>query len=195
MLRRAKLRVTTFIWKIPLFVLECCYFPFVLQKMCATSSVRPQCITTSPSNGTASSSVCTSGKTIRNTSATSSSPSSCRYAVLLYSCSLRRRGVSRAALYRLCFRSAVSCFIAQELQLEHARQAFAQKDKEKNGVISAMDFSDIMSTIRHHMLTPFVEENLVSVSLFLVLAPPVELTMRLKRSAQAGRAFAVPEFQ
>ncbi|TNM97825.1 hypothetical protein fugu_014071 [Takifugu bimaculatus] len=50
----------------------------------------------------------------------------------------------------------------QELQLEHARQAFAQKDKEKNGVISAMDFSDIMSTIRHHMLTPFVEENLVS---------------------------------
>uniref|UniRef100_A0A7N6ASC2 EF-hand domain-containing protein n=1 Tax=Anabas testudineus TaxID=64144 RepID=A0A7N6ASC2_ANATE len=48
------------------------------------------------------------------------------------------------------------------LQLEHARQAFAQKDKEKNGVISAMDFSDIMATIRHHMLTPFVEENLVS---------------------------------
>uniref|UniRef100_A0A8C2XFS4 Solute carrier family 25 member 12 n=1 Tax=Cyclopterus lumpus TaxID=8103 RepID=A0A8C2XFS4_CYCLU len=50
----------------------------------------------------------------------------------------------------------------QELQLEHARQAFAQKDKGKNGVISAMDFSDIMSTIRHHVLTPFVEENLVS---------------------------------
>uniref|UniRef100_A0A672IUN8 Calcium-binding mitochondrial carrier protein Aralar1-like n=1 Tax=Salarias fasciatus TaxID=181472 RepID=A0A672IUN8_SALFA len=49
-----------------------------------------------------------------------------------------------------------------ELQLEHARQAFAQKDKGKNGVISAMDFSDIMATIRHHMLTPFVEENLVS---------------------------------
>ncbi|MEQ2316267.1 hypothetical protein AMECASPLE_030906 [Ameca splendens] len=50
----------------------------------------------------------------------------------------------------------------QELQLEHARQAFAQKDKGKNGAISALDFSDIMSTIRHHMLTPFVEENLVS---------------------------------
>uniref|UniRef100_A0AAY4ELX2 EF-hand domain-containing protein n=1 Tax=Denticeps clupeoides TaxID=299321 RepID=A0AAY4ELX2_9TELE len=50
----------------------------------------------------------------------------------------------------------------QELQLEHARQAFAQKDKTKTGVISAMDFSDIMVTIRHHMLTPFVEENLVS---------------------------------
>uniref|UniRef100_A0A6Q2ZLU0 EF-hand domain-containing protein n=1 Tax=Esox lucius TaxID=8010 RepID=A0A6Q2ZLU0_ESOLU len=52
----------------------------------------------------------------------------------------------------------------QELQLEHARQAFAQKDKNKSGAISAMDFSDIMSTIRQHMLTPFVEENLVSVS-------------------------------
>lgn len=138
--------------------------------MCVTSSARPRCITTSPSNGTASSSVCTLGKTIRNTSATSSSPSSCRYAAFSSSCTLCRCGVSRVALYRPVFSLslAVSCFIAQELQLEHARQAFAQKDKEKNGVISAMDFSDIMSTIRHHMLTPFVEENLVSVGPFLI---------------------------
>uniref|UniRef100_A0A674NEG0 Solute carrier family 25 member 12 n=1 Tax=Takifugu rubripes TaxID=31033 RepID=A0A674NEG0_TAKRU len=50
----------------------------------------------------------------------------------------------------------------QELQSEHARQAFAQKDKSKSGTITALDFSDIMATIRHHMLTPFVEENLVS---------------------------------
>ncbi|KAI1899533.1 hypothetical protein AGOR_G00062770 [Albula goreensis] len=50
----------------------------------------------------------------------------------------------------------------QELQLEHARQAFAMKDKNRSGSISALDFSDIMATIRHHMLTPFVEENLVS---------------------------------
>ncbi|KAM3917490.1 electrogenic aspartate/glutamate antiporter SLC25A12, mitochondrial [Leptodactylus fuscus] len=50
----------------------------------------------------------------------------------------------------------------QELQLEHARQAFAQKDKSKSGMITALDFSDIMATIRSHMLTPFVEENLVS---------------------------------
>ncbi|XP_018428076.1 PREDICTED: calcium-binding mitochondrial carrier protein Aralar1 [Nanorana parkeri] len=50
----------------------------------------------------------------------------------------------------------------QELQLEHARQAFARKDKSKTGMITAMDFSDIMVTIRSHMLTPFVEENLVS---------------------------------
>uniref|UniRef100_A0A8C6PXY1 Solute carrier family 25 member 12 n=6 Tax=Nothobranchius TaxID=28779 RepID=A0A8C6PXY1_NOTFU len=50
----------------------------------------------------------------------------------------------------------------QELQLEHARQAFALKDVNKTGTITALDFSDIMATIRHHMLTPFVEENLVS---------------------------------
>ncbi|XP_060910425.1 electrogenic aspartate/glutamate antiporter SLC25A12, mitochondrial-like [Labrus mixtus] len=50
----------------------------------------------------------------------------------------------------------------QELHLEHARQAFAQKDKKRSGTITALDFSDIMATIRHHMLTPFVEENLVS---------------------------------
>ncbi|XP_039613557.1 calcium-binding mitochondrial carrier protein Aralar1 [Polypterus senegalus] len=50
----------------------------------------------------------------------------------------------------------------QELQLEHAKQAFAQKDKSKSGSISALDFSDIMVTIRSYMLTPFVEENLVS---------------------------------
>ena len=58
----------------------------------------------------------------------------------------------------------VSDFSLQELQLEHARQAFALKDKSKSGLISGLDFSDIMVTIRSHMLTPFVEENLVSVS-------------------------------
>uniref|UniRef100_A0A7M4F5W8 Solute carrier family 25 member 12 n=1 Tax=Crocodylus porosus TaxID=8502 RepID=A0A7M4F5W8_CROPO len=52
----------------------------------------------------------------------------------------------------------------QELQLEHARQAFAIKDKNKSGTITGLDFSDIMVTIRSHMLTPFVEENLVSVA-------------------------------
>ena len=58
----------------------------------------------------------------------------------------------------------VSLFSLQELQLEHARQAFALKDKSKSGMISGLDFSDVMVTIRSHMLTPFVEENLVSVS-------------------------------
>uniref|UniRef100_A0A8C3FGM7 Solute carrier family 25 member 12 n=1 Tax=Chrysemys picta bellii TaxID=8478 RepID=A0A8C3FGM7_CHRPI len=52
----------------------------------------------------------------------------------------------------------------QELQSEHARQAFALKDKNKTGMITGLDFSDIMATIRSHMLSPFVEENLVSVA-------------------------------
>ncbi|XP_065607235.1 electrogenic aspartate/glutamate antiporter SLC25A12, mitochondrial isoform X1 [Cyrtonyx montezumae] len=52
----------------------------------------------------------------------------------------------------------------QELQSEHARQAFALKDKNKSGMITGLDFSDVMVTLRSHMLTPFVEENLVSVA-------------------------------
>ncbi|XP_067282688.1 electrogenic aspartate/glutamate antiporter SLC25A13, mitochondrial isoform X2 [Pseudorasbora parva] len=49
-----------------------------------------------------------------------------------------------------------------EMQLEHARQAFAQRDKARTGAITALDFRDIMVTIRPHMLTPFVEECLVA---------------------------------
>ncbi|NXK45109.1 CMC1 protein, partial [Chauna torquata] len=52
----------------------------------------------------------------------------------------------------------------QELQSEHARQAFALKDKNKSGMITGLDFNDVMVTLRSHMLTPFVEENLVSVA-------------------------------
>lgn len=71
--------------------------------------------------------------------------------------------------------------LLQELQLEHARQAFAQKDKSKSGTITALDFSDIMATIRHHMLTPFVEENLVSVSCGKFFTPVVK---DLKQSSE-----------
>ncbi|NXV19624.1 CMC1 protein, partial [Cepphus grylle] len=52
----------------------------------------------------------------------------------------------------------------EELQSEHARQAFSLKDKNKSGMITGLDFNDIMVTLRSHMLTPFVEENLVSVA-------------------------------
>ncbi|XP_072225954.1 electrogenic aspartate/glutamate antiporter SLC25A13, mitochondrial isoform X1 [Leuresthes tenuis] len=51
-----------------------------------------------------------------------------------------------------------------EMQLEHARQAFIQRDQAHSGSISALDFRDIMVTIRPHMLTPFVEECLVAVA-------------------------------
>ncbi|XP_077052196.1 electrogenic aspartate/glutamate antiporter SLC25A13, mitochondrial isoform X2 [Siphateles boraxobius] len=49
-----------------------------------------------------------------------------------------------------------------EMQLEHARQAFVQRDKVRTGAVTALDFRDIMVTIRPHMLTPFVEECLVA---------------------------------
>ncbi|XP_078085535.1 electrogenic aspartate/glutamate antiporter SLC25A13, mitochondrial [Mustelus asterias] len=48
------------------------------------------------------------------------------------------------------------------LQQEHARQAFMQKDKDKTGSISVMDFKEIMVTVRPHMLTQFVEQSLVA---------------------------------
>ncbi|GCB73240.1 hypothetical protein scyTo_0006687 [Scyliorhinus torazame] len=50
----------------------------------------------------------------------------------------------------------------EELQQEHARQAFMQRDKDKSGSISVMDFKEIMVTVRPHMLTQFVEQSLVT---------------------------------
>ncbi|GAB1290543.1 Calcium-binding mitochondrial carrier protein Aralar2 [Apodemus speciosus] len=52
-----------------------------------------------------------------------------------------------------------------EIQLEHAKQAFVQRDNAKTGKVTAIDFRDIMVTIRPHVLTPFVEECLVAVLL------------------------------
>ncbi|XP_043822853.1 calcium-binding mitochondrial carrier protein Aralar2 isoform X2 [Dromiciops gliroides] len=49
-----------------------------------------------------------------------------------------------------------------EMQLEHAKQAFMQRDTAHSGRVTAMDFRDIMVTIRPHVLTPFVEECLVA---------------------------------
>ncbi|XP_051992405.1 electrogenic aspartate/glutamate antiporter SLC25A13, mitochondrial-like [Xyrauchen texanus] len=49
-----------------------------------------------------------------------------------------------------------------EKQTEHARQAFVQRDKAWTGTITALDFRDVMVTIRPHMLTLFVEECLVA---------------------------------
>ncbi|XP_077159763.1 electrogenic aspartate/glutamate antiporter SLC25A13, mitochondrial isoform X2 [Paroedura picta] len=51
-----------------------------------------------------------------------------------------------------------------EIQLEHAKQAFVQRDNAQAGRVTAIDFRDIMVTIRPHMLTPFVEECLVAVA-------------------------------
>lgn len=48
--------------------------------------------------------------------------------------------------------------------MEHAKQAFVQRDNARTGKVTAIDFRDIMVTIRPHVLTPFVEECLVAVS-------------------------------
>ncbi|XP_002740606.1 electrogenic aspartate/glutamate antiporter SLC25A12, mitochondrial-like [Saccoglossus kowalevskii] len=50
------------------------------------------------------------------------------------------------------------------LQEEHARQAFISYDEQKRGVINSFQFKTIMSTIKKNLLTPFVEENLISVA-------------------------------
>uniref|UniRef100_A0A8D3ASG5 Solute carrier family 25 member 13 n=1 Tax=Scophthalmus maximus TaxID=52904 RepID=A0A8D3ASG5_SCOMX len=54
--------------------------------------------------------------------------------------------------------------LPQEMQLEHAGQALIRRDRAHGGSISAMDFRDILVTVRPHMLKPFVEECLVAVA-------------------------------
>ncbi|XP_041460216.1 calcium-binding mitochondrial carrier protein Aralar2-like isoform X1 [Lytechinus variegatus] len=50
------------------------------------------------------------------------------------------------------------------LQEEHAMQAFVKMDKNNVGMISALDFNKIMTTILGHMLTDYVQDNLVTVA-------------------------------
>ncbi|KAK2921213.1 hypothetical protein Q8A73_000698 [Channa argus] len=66
---------------------------------------------------------------------------------------------------------------------EHAQQAVIQQDQAHNGSISALDFRDIVVTIRPHMLTPFVEECLVATN--SPYAPKAVSTMGTMRLALA----------
>nr|XP_054751730.1 electrogenic aspartate/glutamate antiporter SLC25A13, mitochondrial-like [Lytechinus pictus] len=50
------------------------------------------------------------------------------------------------------------------LQEEHAMQAFVKMDKNNVGMISALDFNKLMTTILGHMLTDYVQDNLVTVA-------------------------------
>lgn len=52
----------------------------------------------------------------------------------------------------------------KDLQTEHAVQAFERFDVSKTGSITPLAFRDIMETIRPHLLTEFVQENLITVS-------------------------------
>ena len=56
-----------------------------------------------------------------------------------------------------------SFFPLQNLQEEHARQAFDTFDKNNLGVIHALEFRKIMTTIKGHLLTGYCADNLVSV--------------------------------
>ena len=50
---------------------------------------------------------------------------------------------------------------------EHALQAFRRRDKDQDGFISTLDFYEIMTLLKGHLLTNFVKENLLSVGLFV----------------------------
>lgn len=47
---------------------------------------------------------------------------------------------------------------------EHAMEAFKSKDPNGSGYISPLDFQDIMVSVKKHLLTHDVKDNLVAVS-------------------------------
>ena len=54
----------------------------------------------------------------------------------------------------------------QDFHEEHAVQAFKKNDSDHSGFISALDFNDVMLSIKNHLLTVPVQNNLVAVSYF-----------------------------
>ncbi|GBO06336.1 putative calcium-binding mitochondrial carrier K02F3.2, partial [Araneus ventricosus] len=48
---------------------------------------------------------------------------------------------------------------------EHAIQAFQRYDRNRKGFISAIDFSNIMISVKSHLLSEEVKRNLVAVSI------------------------------
>lgn len=54
--------------------------------------------------------------------------------------------------------------VLNDFHEEHAVQAFKSRDKSKQGVISAMDFSEIMSSCKSHLLSETVKQNLVAIA-------------------------------
>ncbi|RCN24215.1 hypothetical protein ANCCAN_30094, partial [Ancylostoma caninum] len=47
---------------------------------------------------------------------------------------------------------------------EQGMQAFKRYDKKGDGTISSIDFQHIMTTVKKHLLTDFVRNNLIAVS-------------------------------
>ncbi|CAG0896588.1 unnamed protein product [Darwinula stevensoni] len=87
---------------------------------------------------------------------------------------------------------------------EHALQAFRRFDKRGQGFISALDFNDIMVSIKSHLLTPVVRMNLVAVSTLFSWLPDskayMSKTSGIARGSEAaggglgGRPVSFPYF-
>uniref|UniRef100_A0A914WDR6 EF-hand domain-containing protein n=1 Tax=Plectus sambesii TaxID=2011161 RepID=A0A914WDR6_9BILA len=56
------------------------------------------------------------------------------------------------------------CQLLHDFYEEQGVQAFQRYDKEKNGYISSVDFQHIMMTVKSHLLSSFVKNNLIAVS-------------------------------
>ena len=54
--------------------------------------------------------------------------------------------------------------LLQSLPTEHARQAFVSRDKDNTGTIPALEFVDLMKTIRGFKMSDHVREHLLTVS-------------------------------
>jgi len=52
----------------------------------------------------------------------------------------------------------------QSLPTEHARQAFISRDKDRSGSLPALEFVGLMKDIRGFKMSPYVQDNLLSVS-------------------------------
>lgn len=74
---------------------------------------------------------------------------------------LRKHFVQSSKLYEFLLKTN---FILQDFHEEYATEAFKKFDKDGSGFITAMDFQDIMLSIKSHLLTKDVRDNLVAVS-------------------------------
>ena len=82
---------------------------------------------------------------------------------------LCKRLAASSLKYKVPAHVSCWCYIydtvcVQDYHEEHALQAFCQKDENRSGFISALDFYNIMTLLKGHLLTDFVKENLVGVS-------------------------------
>jgi solute carrier family 25 aspartate/glutamate transporter 12/13 len=55
--------------------------------------------------------------------------------------------------------------LLQSLPTEHARQVFSAADTRQTGSIPALEFVDVMKKIRKYRMSPYVQDNLLTVSL------------------------------